>query len=181
MAEYGVRHACGHDEVHRLYGPGKERDRKIEWLETTICSECYKAQQAAARETASKQAAKANADAGLPALTGSDKQVAWAETIRRPVVDALIKTRDKVASANRPQWASERAHVEAVKALATVAGEIIAQTSAKWWIDNRNRFCEGTIDGNPVMVWLYIQIRERGLAPTAMAEFDDAESRRRSK
>lgn len=44
MAQYTVTHTCGHEEVHQIYGTNAhgERDHKIEWLETTLCSECWK-------------------------------------------------------------------------------------------------------------------------------------------
>lgn len=44
MAKYNVDHICGHNQTHELFGPGKERDRKIAWLETTICTDCWKAE-----------------------------------------------------------------------------------------------------------------------------------------
>jgi len=31
--KYLVDHMCGHTESHRLYGPGKERERELSWLE----------------------------------------------------------------------------------------------------------------------------------------------------
>ena len=46
MAKYEVHYACGHTETIELYGPHKERYRKIEWLEKEgKCSECYKKSQ----------------------------------------------------------------------------------------------------------------------------------------
>ena len=46
MAKYDVHCACGHTETIELYGPHKERYRKIEWLEKEgKCSECYKKSQ----------------------------------------------------------------------------------------------------------------------------------------
>lgn len=40
MAKYTIRHACGHEEVVQLFGPGSERDRRIAWLEAQECPEC---------------------------------------------------------------------------------------------------------------------------------------------
>lgn len=45
MAKYTVNHSCGHTQTHDLFGPGKERERKIAWLETTDCKECWIAKQ----------------------------------------------------------------------------------------------------------------------------------------
>jgi len=41
MAKYQVTHICGHDQEHILFGPGKERDRKISWFESQDCATCW--------------------------------------------------------------------------------------------------------------------------------------------
>ena len=71
MAKYTIQHRCGHEEEVKLFGKEKERQWKIGKMEEEDCLECQ-----------NKQAAEENAEEGLPALEGSDKQVAWAETIR---------------------------------------------------------------------------------------------------
>lgn len=43
MAKYTINHECGHTAVARLFGPGKERERKIEWLSGRECEDCYRA------------------------------------------------------------------------------------------------------------------------------------------
>lgn len=43
MAQYNVTHSCNHTEVHNLFGPGREREGKLAWLESNLCRECYKA------------------------------------------------------------------------------------------------------------------------------------------
>lgn len=52
MAKYTVNHSCGHTQTHDLFGPGKERERKIAWLETTDCKECWTAKQREERKAA---------------------------------------------------------------------------------------------------------------------------------
>jgi hypothetical protein len=43
MAKYDVTYSCGHSGTAELYGPGKERDRKIEWMgRSGLCPECCK-------------------------------------------------------------------------------------------------------------------------------------------
>lgn len=45
MAQYGVRFSCGHDGVVELFGPGKDRERKLAWYaESGLCPDCYRAQ-----------------------------------------------------------------------------------------------------------------------------------------
>jgi hypothetical protein len=41
MAKYAITHSCNHTETHQLFGPHKERDRKIAWLQTVVCGKCY--------------------------------------------------------------------------------------------------------------------------------------------
>ena len=46
MAKYYVKHTCGHEVQVELFGKTADRGNKIEWLETTLCPECYARQQA---------------------------------------------------------------------------------------------------------------------------------------
>lgn len=55
MAKYYVKHTCGHEVQVDLFGKAADRERKLEWLESTLCPECY------ARE----QAQKANKDMAI--------------------------------------------------------------------------------------------------------------------
>ena len=47
MAQYTVEHSCGHTQVHVLFGPTKDRERKLEWMATQPCTECWAAQKRA--------------------------------------------------------------------------------------------------------------------------------------
>jgi len=128
MAQYRVDHTCGHTETHTLYGPGKERTRKLEWLATTLCTACYRADQEARREAADAAAAEANADAGLVALAGTSKQIAWAESIRAAALAEIGAMEGRLERIPDP---AQRPRVAA--AIAAVRG----QASAAWWIDRR--------------------------------------------
>lgn len=78
MAKYNITHKCGHIEVVNLYGSNEERERRIAYLESQECPECRKrAEQERAMSLASE----------LPALEGSEKQIAWAMTIRQRWID----------------------------------------------------------------------------------------------
>lgn len=118
MAKYTINHTCGHQVTIQLFGAYKDRERRIAYLETCECDECRKAKANAA-------AAAAKEERGLSDLTGSEKQVAWANTIREQAykaLDCLTPYTDK----------------EQVKTI--VDGwrkKMDAQTQAKWWIDNR--------------------------------------------
>lgn len=77
-----------------------------------LCSDCY-AEQRKAEEAAKTDAA----NAGLPELTGSEKQVAWAKKIRAGLVELF-----------------KRSLNPCYDPVATVAN---LPTDARWWIENR--------------------------------------------
>ena len=116
MAKYKITYACGHTAEVQLYGKEAERQKKIAWYSTINCPECE----------AHEQKEKAEA-AGLPELTGSEKQIKWATKLRN---DALAKLDAQIAvisntdnkskmTAFRNQWIGK-------------------ETASTYWIDNRD-------------------------------------------
>jgi hypothetical protein len=172
MAQYNVNHVCGHSQEHVLYGPHKERDRKLEWLKGQLCAECWKAEKAAKLLAEGQAAAQANADAGLPALTGSEKQIAWAEQIRKPVMAVAEEYASRPVT--NPKL-SEMARGELQDLAALIASELRGQTAAKWWIDNRD-------DLSSPHVFLRNQIESRisATCPTAHQECEAIRSARQA-
>lgn len=112
MARYTITYKCGCTEDMQLFGKMTDRDRKIEYYKTIDCPHC--------RALAAAEAAKAD---GLVALTGSDKQIAWATEIRNTARRVADEFMTKINSG----------HVEAKAAIET----IFAQSSASYWINNR--------------------------------------------
>jgi hypothetical protein len=135
MAKYNVNHTCGHAETHALFGKSSERDRKISWLETTLCGECFAKKRETENAAAAIVAAEKNGAAGLPALTGSPKQIAWAETIRATAL-AAIEREEAQMLAGLPALTPE-IREEVCDALALIASEPRGQSEARWWIDRR--------------------------------------------
>lgn len=144
MAQYTITHTCGHTETVQLYGPGRERDRKAEWMTNNICPECFKAEQAAKRQAENEAAAAQNTAESLPELLGSPKQVAWAETLRRKALDqiangellseASVKEAMEGAADDPARLARLKRAQELIKGF---VGELRRQDSAKWWIENQ--------------------------------------------
>lgn len=142
MAKYAILHTCGHEVTHQIYG--KNRDWQISRLEGEQCWDCEKAERAAA-------AAAATDEAGLVALGGSEKQVAWANQIR---LELLAKVDRRIAAINatfeerKVKFPADKV-AEAAKKLAVMneAGERIrSKESAKWWIENRDRHVDAVIN-----------------------------------
>lgn len=131
MAKYDITHSCGHKQTHNIVGTNVngERDRKQAWLADQPCTQCWR--QAQAEQRAQKSAAAAEDNKGLPELTGSVKQVAWAETIRAQAAASLspIKATMVANRANAPQKADLAINI---------IDATLANASAKWWIDNRD-------------------------------------------
>ena len=107
-----ITHACGHKEEVAVYGKRADRERKIAWLESQLCDECW------AREKAEQSAAK-----GWAALEGSPKQIAWAEDLRSKTMDAIsvLKTRTDDEAARK----------------ARVIAYLGGTTAGAVWIDTR--------------------------------------------
>jgi hypothetical protein len=119
--KYEVTHSCNHTETHELFGAGNERERKLAWLRTTLCSECYKAAKAA-------ETAKAAQSAGieLPKLEGSEKQVSWAKDLRSRWIEQMTATFAQGTGGD-----TDKARRIAVR-LAALVG------TAREWIDSRS-------------------------------------------
>ena len=90
MAKYQITHCCGHTRTVNLYGKTSDRNRTIEWLESQPCPDCK-------REEENAEAAKKAEAAGRPTLTGSEKQIAWANTLREEVISEISAERGTAA------------------------------------------------------------------------------------
>ena len=134
MSKYTIKRACGHTEYINIGGKVSERDRLAKSEERKMCYDCYKAKQIADRELATKDAVVAAVKSGLPALTGSEKQIAWAETIR----SNIIRNLDRIVAQASENKASLAVDLE--DALKVAIATIKAVDSAKWWIDHRDSY-----------------------------------------
>lgn len=110
MAKYTITHACGHTEEVNLFGKHSDRERKIAYLESIDCRACWDAAQAAQAK-----------EAGLPDLTGSPKQIAWANGIRNRILAEATRCIE-----THPDWPDT----------ARWLAELKKETSARWWIDH---------------------------------------------
>lgn len=73
--KFEITHSCGCTETVQLYGPMKDRERRAAYLATKPCFKCQ-------RKADAETAAKLEDEENLPELKGSEKQVAWARTLR---------------------------------------------------------------------------------------------------
>lgn len=141
MAKYTVTHRCGHDEDVQLFGALDARYARRDQMAAQDCAACRGAKGAAAAQAA-----------GLPALTGSAKQIAWAESIRVAEITRMTDSLTvQVEAAAKAVESGDAAKIEMAQLgltiLRAVQDEMIQQqTSASWWIDNR--------DGGAYSAWV---------------------------
>jgi hypothetical protein len=122
MAKYYPEcQCCGKEFLVQLAGPTRDRQWKLDnW--TWVCDDCKEAQKL---EASAKAAAQAEA-IGLPELTGTEKQIRWAEVLRLKLIAELDKEPE--------HWNSTP---EQGALLRQTIAEIKSQVEARFWIDNR--------------------------------------------
>jgi hypothetical protein len=129
MAKYTVTRACGHTETVALFGKGKDRDWRLENVEPQkLCYECWQAELARQREEEYQKAVQEAQESGLPGLTGTEKQIAWAERIRISILEKVEGLLDKMLKSENPNLENIELARRAIQ----------AKTSASWWIDHRD-------------------------------------------
>ncbi|MDD1450085.1 hypothetical protein NHF48_002510 [Sphingomonas sp. H160509] len=113
--EQRIIHACGHEQAHHLTGFESQQERKAKWLKTTICRDCFVAEKKAEEVAAAALSSAAVSHLVLPPLTGTDRQISWASTVRTKRLAALINSNSDA------DW-----------------NACLRVTDAKWWIDCRD-------------------------------------------
>lgn len=127
MAKHEITFSCGHSETRQLVGRHEDRQRYIKWAgETGLCDNCKRANRVEACQAV-------EAEHGLVALAGSEKQVAWARKIRAEKVTEVEAYFARMAERVAP------AKVEMFDEQCSVIRQVLAgKAEARWWIDNRD-------------------------------------------
>jgi len=113
--EQRIIHACGHEQAHHLTGFDSQQERKAKWLKTTTCRDCFIAEKRAEEAAAAALSSAAISHLDLPHLTGSDRQISWASTIRTKRLAGLTNL-----------YSDGDCYT------------CLRVTDAKWWIDHRD-------------------------------------------
>lgn len=138
MAMYDIKHSCGHVVPANITGPEAKRPARVDYLRSIPCEACV---------ATAKAAEVAAANTGLPALEGTPKQIAWALKLRAEAVADAALVEDPVPHRQVAERISAYcglpaddvfSRFEAALAMVTAARrKIVTETSARWWIDNR--------------------------------------------
>lgn len=151
MARAFFRCPCG--ETGEVHGRNRrDADYQAKRAEETgrLCAACYAQQREAERAAENAAAAEATAQLGLPDLTGSPKQVAWATTLRvkgfpklAAAVDTMIEGVRKATKDPRLATVASdeelRAAVREIEdGLRAWADEERQKTDSRHWIDRRD-------------------------------------------
>lgn len=141
MSLYYGTYSCGHEGKINIIGPGKDREWKKEREFSGLCPECRRKKLESERAAKNEESKKASEDMELPELSGSPKQVAWANTIR---VDFIKNFSEKIAQT----IAKGKKFVRIVSCgeyitlklsdLEEIEDILIHKTEARFWIDHRN-------------------------------------------
>ena len=114
MAKYKIKYQCGCTDVVQLYGTEASRAERAGILRNGLCRRCQ-----------SVKAAEISKQVGLLPLLGTEKQIAWAETIRQDAYSNYERLRNSCAPTLIP---------------ATQIELLFKELDAHWWIQNRSHF-----------------------------------------
>jgi len=134
MAWYYGTYSCGHEGRVNIIGPTKHREWKKERHFENICEECFKKQ----KEEENEKALEESKEMELPELKGSEKQIAWGQTLRLN----MIKSIDSL-DAQKMKFINLKLDDKTI-----IIDYIIKQTKAEWFIDNRSSLILNWIECN---------------------------------
>lgn len=138
MAWYYGTYNCGHEGRVNIIGPTKDRQWKADRHFNSLCSDCY-----ALRKQ--EEVERLTAERDLPELSGTEKQVAWANTLRAKLVQKIERIQEEQYNYTRLELQSsgyEKADVLENLAYQDVKEVLdfilVNRTEAKYYIDNRD-------------------------------------------
>lgn len=136
MAWYYGTFACGCEGRVNIIGPSKDREWKKQRAFSKECDKCYREKLEKARELDNKRALELAKEMELPELEGTEKQVAWANTIRQSLVEKVASFIGKGDLGNFDNEAKQR--IKDINNISIVLDYVIdKKVSAEFWINNR--------------------------------------------
>ncbi len=134
MAWYYGTFSCGHEGRVNIIGPAKQRQWKKERAFEKVCPECWEKHLKEERQKANEEALEKAKEMELPELTGSPKQVAWANTLRQDLIDEFEKLDD--LRINLSHTGVKLKNEDLLKVQDYI---LVNKTDARYYIDNRDK------------------------------------------
>ena len=135
-----VHHLCGHTMLHPFYG-----DDDFQWPERAAqlaaghCILCQADERQREQQQRAQQARHWAQAHGLGPLEGSERQVAWAETIRQEAWAAIARVQTWSEQVDAQAREEDPDHWQMVReGMARAIDWLAQQQDAKWWIDHRH-------------------------------------------
>lgn len=144
MSWYYGTYSCGHEGRINIVGPQKDRQSKADWRFSGLCPECLEKERKDAQERANTEAEKRSEEMEWPILTGTEKQVAWANTLRLALFEKFCKNIQKIDEAKlsgmKLDFGGEIRTITTSKDELTDSFDyaILSHTDASFWINNRD-------------------------------------------
>jgi hypothetical protein len=145
-----VKYACGHSEVRARSQSNAVNEIVIKRAARMLCNDCLAEHQAERKRMIADSVQRNNVAAGSIRMTGSKKQIEWAERIRERWLDVV--TRDIPPLSIKPSVdkadfgmskpakgavAVQQAITNVLAARLAAIDEVVARDKAAWWIDFR--------------------------------------------
>ena len=164
MAWYYGTFSCGCEGRVNIIGPMKDREWKKEKAFNKMCYECYEKALKEKMERANEKAKEISKEWELPNLEGSEKQIAWANTLRielyektkeifKKYIDGSISDSYYVSTLER-YLIDKGIYLDSKEEKTEVFNDLIDtidyvlenKTESKFYINNRFRFENAIID-----------------------------------
>lgn len=117
-----ITYSCGHEGTIEVFGKAEERERKIKYFEEYgLCPDCYKAEKQGEEKSFAEKYE-------LPELKGSEKQISWANKIRKEKIKEFEGEKPAIRKGAGDDFADF---------LDKFTNHYYKNNSASWWIDHR--------------------------------------------
>lgn len=106
-------------------------------IHINVCNECNKKRRAEKYTQENIVAAQESHSLGLPELTGSEKQIAWATTIRMGFIRQIDIRKETIEQKLNDPESVERAK-RMLQNMESDVAILLSHTEAAWWIEHRD-------------------------------------------
>lgn len=160
MAWYYGEFSCGHEGRVNIIGPHKDREWKKERAFAKLCPDCYEKERKERIQRENEEAAKLTKEYELPELTGTEKQVAWANTIRMNMFKKISDLENELRESGKKFrfYHTTKEGKEIIISLGSLSdmadAGFASHTDAKFWIEHRDHV-------NYVMSVFYDEMKRR--------------------